>query len=833
MADRRRRNWGKAALLSMASTLAMASGSGAHAQLKIEQAQTRTVDIPAGPLGEALIDVADTYGVDIFAADDLVAGKRAPRVSGALTAEEAVAQVVVGSGLKASPSRPGEFIVTAAAQDTSVAVIPPSSDDAPADVSDIQDTVVVTGSRIERTAVDSPSPIDIVTADDIAVLGLTDTTEALRFTPALNQSLTLSSQGQFNTAGPTFFGLSTLDLRGLGTNRTLVLVNGRRHVGGVANEATVDVASIPAALIDRVEVLTGGGSSIYGADAVSGVVNYVLKDDFEGVDLRANASLPTRGDGEAYFAAITVGGNFSDGRGNAVLSAEYNKQTVLRARDRASSSRNIKAIVPNTDTVSAALGADPQFRNVVIDDPRFTFFAPGPLISFGGSTFGLASQFFSGTTTIGGVPIEQFVDANTGEIRPRDFGNFVVGTTTQGGDGASTEFANQSLTTIPNAERYVVNALADFDFTDQITGFIEVKYSRNESTARANLGAQTANTPVLFENPFIPSSIREQFVSLTAQDLDPALVVTRTFFDDVAAQDFQNTRQTFRVVGGLSGSLSEAFSYEVSANYGRTDTSSLNPNQILSDRFVAATDVIADPLSGNPICRSDIDADTTPPVGLVFPSFSGFTTFTPGDGSCSPLNIFAPLNALDPNAAAFVFQPVQSEFELEQFVFNATVTGNSNGFLELPAGGIGYALGIEYRDERSSFRPDPLQQIGLVSGSPAIIEGEFDVFEGFAEVSIPVLRDAPFAKSLSIDASVRVADYSFAGTATSYAFGTVWQPTDDLRLRASYNRSIRAPNISELFSPQRQNVDELSLGTDPCDPNGVTTGSSTRAQNCA
>ncbi|MEM9261939.1 MAG: TonB-dependent receptor [Pseudomonadota bacterium] len=832
MADRRGRNWGKAALLSMASTLAMASGSGAQAQSKTEQAQTRTVDIPAGPLGEALIDVADTYGVDIFAADDLVAGKRAPRVSGALTAKEAVAQVFAGSGLKASPSRPGEYIVTAAAQDASVEVIPPSSDDALDDVSDIQDTVVVTGSRIERTAVNAPSPIDIVTAEDIAKLGLNDTTEALRFVPALNRSVSLTANISPDRDTP---GLATLDLRALGTNRTLVLVNGRRHVAGVASAATVDVSSFPTALIDRVEVLTGGGSSIYGADAVSGVVNYILKDDFEGVDARFNASLPTEGDGEAFRGSLTVGGNFGGGRGNAVVNVEYQRQTALQARDR-SRSLATATVLSNSPELSAALDVDPSFQNVLVPGALSNVFLPGPAFSLTEDSFQPGPTTGGGPQTVLGIPTLQVIDPS-GTIRAPSPSPFFNGFTGLSSDGFEVNFPNPLFETVPSVESYAFNAFADYDFSSRITGFIEAKFSRNESSGRDLNGFLIGGLPINPDNPFIPEEVQNQIDFLEGEGIETNLNVRTTFFADEVTRPNINTRDTFRIVGGFKGEISSALSYEISANYGRTSTSLITPAEPLPDRIYAAADAIADPETGEPICRSDIDAETLPPLapfrGVAAP---GFRSFVPGDGTCAPYNIFAPSDQFDPDFVAFALVPIERRQEIEQFVFNATVTGDSEAFFELPAGGISYAAGFEYRDESSEDRPDALSRAALDRIQSfeigEIVGGEFDVVEGFAEVSVPVLADLPLAQSFTIDASVRFADYSTVGRTTSFAFGTVWRPVEDFRLRASFNRSVRAPNIGELFTPQINSNSSLAEGTDPCDPNNTDPGTEFREANC-
>lgn len=791
------------------------------------------LNIPSQDLEDTLLAIGQEFGVSVVAPGPIVDGKTAPPINGSYSASEALSAVLAGSGLGTRQTANGDFVITRRAR---VAAL---SEDL------ITETLVVTGSRIERTAVNSPAPIDIVTAEDIAKLGLTDTTEALRFTPALQLSSSLSTPPR-----QVFeFGTSTLDLRGLGTNRTLVLVNGRRHVGGISNQATVDVATIPAALIEQVEVVTGGGSSIYGADAVSGVVNYILKDDFEGVEVRSNVSVPTRGDGEAYFGALTVGGNFGGGRGNAVLSVDYNKQTEVRAGDR-SRSQTASIVTFNNSALTQGLGVSPDFERVRVPDYRFSVLTELPAVSFTGSTFRTNTLVVGGTEQIGGVPVSQVIDFSTGEIRPQDFGIPVNAFFSSGGDGFLQRFQNPDAPVVPETERYSINSLAHYDFNEAIRGFAEAKYTRSQSTfAVEGFNLRGISVPILPDNPFTPQQFQDQLASLTAQpdvfesltgdaNTEPSLVVTREFLGEFSAGPFENKRETFRIVGGFEGTVSNAIAYNVSANYGRTDTGLTNRAELLPDRFYAAVDAVQTE-NGEIVCRSDIDptsfAPTSPEPGVTQP---GFRTFVPGDGQCAPLNIFAPVGELGEAARDFIYgTQTRDSFTLEQFVINATITGSTEDFFTFPGGAISYAAGVEYREEKSQFELDALKAAGLDGqqrfGVVPAVGGGFDVFEGFAEVSVPVLADLPFAKSLAVDASIRIADYSTSGSATSFAFGTVWQPIDDLRIRASFNRAIRAPNVEELFTPVRTRGGQLAADLDPCNPDNINSGSSTRAQNCA
>ncbi|MEM9388237.1 MAG: TonB-dependent receptor [Pseudomonadota bacterium] len=808
----------------VAIVLALLAGPIAWGQDAAGDSQTYRFDIPAQPLMQALREFTALTDRQVVVPSADVSRYTSSGVSGTLTAEQALTTLVDETGLR----------VTSRDDDTYTVSLLNTANGLPR--SQVIEQVVVTGTRIERTAVNSPAPVDIVTAQEIERLGLTDTTEALRFVPALNQSLTLSTFGNSDTDNGSLsgasFGLSALDLRGMGANRTLVLVNGRRHVSGVANSASVDVASIPAALIDRVEVLTGGGSSIYGADAVSGVVNYILKDDFEGVDVRSNGSLPTGGGGEAYFGALTVGSNFADDRGNVVISIEYNRQSELTFAERAFTRTS-----PRATANAEGSGFDQRFANVLAPDVRNNLWSPSPFFTFDPAGFGVEQEARNGVTTFGGVPLQQIVDPDTGEIRPYDFGSFLgVGFLAQGGDGGGQLYSNPRAPSIPDIERYAINTSAHFDFTDRVTGFVEAKYVRNESSAVLDRNFEISYQPIARDNVFLPDVVQSQFDSLEAQGLDPQITLSRQWQDPLSSQPADITRETFRIVGGFEGEVSNALSYSFSANFGRTDSSFVNNSAAVLDRYYAATDAIADPVTGEPICRSDIDPSGLPD-GIFFPApvTTNIRSFIPGDGSCVPLNVFALPDALNPDAVAFVFQRTEDTATIDQFVLNATVTGRSDDYLSLPAGGISYAAGFEYREETSLLVPNALDlnELDRFQGSPpSIIDGGFDVVEGFAEVSVPLLADQPFAQRLTLDASARVADYSTVGNATSFAFGTVWQPVSDIRFRASFNRAIRAPNIGELLVPQQQFPSQLRAGEDPCDPVGLTQGSDTRRANC-
>ncbi|MEL7130045.1 MAG: TonB-dependent receptor, partial [Pseudomonadota bacterium] len=616
---------GKALLLSVVSTFAIAAFSPAQAQSE----KIYTIDLPAGPLDDALLSLGNELGVNILATENQLVGRTAPAVSGALSAQTAINQLLVGSGLTALANEEGDFVLVQAPS-----IVPDSEPSAVEQVdtvdqvtntSSVQETVFVTGTRIERTAANAPSPVSIYSREELQKFGFADLSEAIRFTPALNQSIgTLSSVDPF---GSTNAGLASLDLRGLGASRTLVLVDGRRHVAGVPGEATVDVASIPGALIERVEVLTGGGgSAIYGADAVSGVVNYILKKDFEGVEYQGSVGVSDEGDGENFFGSLTVGGNFANDRGNAWLNVELSRQTSVSADSRQFNETFQNNIVLNEET-AALFGLDPAFSNGLGTDRRSTFQSANGNIDLQGLGFsGLFGPFISqGIFELNGVPLVQIVD-DTGTLRPFDFGvqsGFLFACFECDGE-LGTDFS-----VVPETNRIVLNGRSDFDVSDKVTVFLEGKYSFSGTEARTfQDGAPLVDIPIGLDNAFLPEGLQPQIDTLNAQGITPNILLSRALEDEAILPFSDIDRETFRIVGGLEGEISDDLSYDVSINYGRTDSEVTLVNNILVDRFGAATDAVIDPDTGNIVCRTDLDPTAPIPGNLFIPAtIPGINTF--------------------------------------------------------------------------------------------------------------------------------------------------------------------------------------------------------------
>ncbi|WP_439545891.1 TonB-dependent receptor domain-containing protein [Sandarakinorhabdus sp.] len=636
--------------------------------------------------------------------------------------------------------------------------------------------LVVTGSRLRSNPNDTAAlPITTVDAAQLRALGNSDPTATLRLIPALLASGTVADSIERGAGG---VGQATLNLRQLGANRTLVLIDGWRHVSGVAGSQTVDVATIPNALIERVDVLTGGASAVYGADAVTGVINYVLKKDFSGLTLDGQFGISDYGDGETYRIEGTWGTNFADGKGNITFSAGYTKDSEVLFSDRPFTIDNgrgnnsttyanplrrfqrgdIDASTPNfAQRFSQAAGrlnygfaiptaaqfntffpgrtptpAEQALINRAATVPTFVI-APQPafaISSYSGLIFRNDFDFFNADINSNGINDcrESFIGltgfggggcyVSTPGGGVRIFQDGIVSTSSNqfGGDGAAERPNVASL--LPGSERIYANLRARYEFSPAAEVFIDAKYTRNDAISRNQYNSFYDSLLIFPDNPFIPAVLQAD-----ANDAG-GLRVSRDMTD--LGQGVQNARrETYRIVGGLRGEISSHLSYELVGNYGRTDNAVTNQNRVLYDRLFAALDVVRGP-NGQPVCRVNT-GDTTPhPGSEIFPVIApGFFTFRPGDGTCVPANILSGPDSISQAAANWITQPATNRFRLEQTVVTALLTGDTGGFFNLPGGAIQYVLGGEYRKEKSSSSFDPLV-LGIIPGTgPANLVGQF------------------------------------------------------------------------------------------------------------
>ncbi|HEX8669186.1 MAG TPA: TonB-dependent receptor [Allosphingosinicella sp.] len=698
--------------------------------------------------------------------------------------------------------------------------------------------ITVTGSRIRRPNLESTVPITSVGGEEFFQTGQVSVGDQLNELPALRSTFSQSNSTRFlGTAG-----LNLLDLRGLGTQRTLVLQNGRRHVGAdILNYATtVDVNQIPTDLIERVDVVTGGNSAIYGSDAIAGVVNFVLKQNFEGIQLRGQGGVGQWGEPGSYYASLLAGTNFADNRGNIAVNVEYAHQGDFYASQRKHLSRPSGFVIVDTDPASAPSDDEPDRR--FFEDIRNATYTEGGSIYF-------CCDFIDpvGNPNIGnpGLFTIPYIFQPNGTLIPQTgeriganfFGAFI------GGNG-STFREGRQFGLQPRLDRYAINALGHFTVSDAFEPFFEAKYVRTDSFGNASgpfFTSATGSPREIFftDNPFLNPQARSTILSNygLGEDEDTYFYLFRSV-TELGNREEKAKRETYRFVGGVRGDFNEDWSYEVSANYGLFKEKTKILGNVNLQRYLLAIDAVDEGLAtggaanGHIVCRAQVDP--TAAVPYEFPLNEAFaqSQLAADVAACVPVNLFGAGN-ITPEARNYLTQDTLARGRIEQFVVNGFLSGDTSQWFELPGGPVGFALGAEYRREDAHYIQDPVTASGLTfyNAIPEFDPTSFEVKEAFAEIRLPILRDVPFFQELTISAAGRVADYKGAtGTVFAYNAGAEWAPVRDLRFRGNFSRAVRAPNLADLYTPLGQNFAPGFV--DPCALANIGAGAATREANC-
>ncbi len=663
--------------------------------------------------------------------------------------------------------------------------------------------IQVTGSRIARTELAAPSPTLTVSAEEIARFGTPDLGSILAELPAIGAGSSLIGNNNSNANA----GLSSPDLRNLGVNRTLTLVNGKRHVAGQQGTTAVDTGTIPAALIERVDVVTGGASAIYGSDAVSGAINIVLRDDFEGIQFNANGNRGTEGVGNQNFNYnALLGANTDDGRGNVTFFAEYQRITEVQETDLQIAGRGQGSVL---NPEEAALAPADREENG-IPDFLVRDFVGSEFIN----NFGVINPFPGQGSRItflpDGTPIDQVNRIDTNSFA---FGNF-----SERFD--SVFFGEDFRNFVPEQVTLTLASSGRYDITDNIRFYGDFKFVDKDIAQQFqpsfDFGGLVINVT---DNAFLDDATRQRLIG----EGQAGLVPFSRFNGDLGNRSAANDRQLFRIVTGFEGefTLSEtSFDFDVFYNYGQTNNVRITENTLVPTNFNAALDSVIDPATGQAACRSQVpsaqDDDFEDQAGVN------------GD-QCVPFNPFG-FGRNGQDVVDFVSTDATREDEISQEIFGATLAFDTEEFLNLPGGAIGVALGYEYREETSDTTTDSFTQTGLTQNAATPDSGgSFDVEEYFIEVNLPLLSDVFLAQELSIGGAFRTADYSHAGNADAWQVNLSWAPIEDIRLRYTLSESVRAPNVNEAFSPQAPGFANIN---DPCDADNIANDDD-RVANCA
>ncbi|KHL25257.1 hypothetical protein PK98_00410 [Croceibacterium mercuriale] len=766
-----------------------------------------------------------------------------------------------GRVLKAGVAMPALALMSIAApafaQDVTTSTTRPAADQA-----DEGTPIIVTGSRIARANLDTPTPVTVIGGEAFFNQGTVNVGETLNELPQLRSTFSQSNAGRF--LGTT--GLNLLDLRGLGTQRTLTLVNGRRHVPSdiLNNAVSTDVNTIPSDLIERVDVVTGGNSAIYGSDAIAGVVNFILKDDFEGFSVRGHANINTDGDFNGQYISGMFGQNFAEGRGNVTLHAEYANQDRVYGSDVPWLRRQDGFL---TIDVDPALAASRNGSDGFPDRAFFRDIRSASINNFGlvaipqpagaGARCGTGLAASDGGPANTGTPYNcSFIFAPDGTLVPQT--GTRVGTGPLGsivGGNGQTGREGTLLTLLPSQERINVNLLAKFEVSPAFIPFVEAKYvnikTQGQNSTPAFVQGTTYGDPretPRLDNPYLSTDARNTIASsILASGINANSLTTRTalsaaqrtavangtyrfaiarMLSDLGNRDEASERELYRIVGGVRGDFADSFSYEFSVNYGKVREDTTVLGNLIPQRFMLAMDSARN-ASGQIVCRSQID----PAAATEYGNPGDAEALAQDIANCVPYNPFGAGN--NAAARAYINEDTVSKAELEQLVVSGFVSGDSSSFFELPGGPVGFALGGEYRREELFFQADPIVEQGrtFYNALPTFSPDPFEVKEAFAELRLPLLADLPFIESFSVSGAVRVSDYNGAvGTTWAYNGGAEWEIVRGLRLRGQYGRSVRAPNLTETASPLSQN---FAPGfSDPCLPQNIGNNPN-RAANCA
>jgi iron complex outermembrane receptor protein len=647
------------------------------------------------------------------------------------------------------------------------------------------ETVVVTGSRIPQTGVISDSPITAVSQQEIKSEGTTHIETLLNNLPSVT-----ADQGQFQTNNTA--GIATVDLRDLGSQRTLVLIDGKRLMPGDPTRPVADLNQIPAAMVDHVEVLTGGASAVYGSDALAGAVNFILRKNFEGFEIDGtytaavhnnnnplaqaairSAELPvtappgTVWDGQDVDANVLWGLNSENGRGNIEIYGGYRSTEALR-------------------------GSQRDYTACPLQSAAFAGIAPHGFICSGSpnSPAGLLISLDG--------PIPPLRTTETGDLvpfeEPRDDFNFVPFTYLLRPDTRWTAgwFGHYEIDRA--AELY-----ASTMFTDDRT-ILQNAPSGWFVAVGPNAGAMDVNC----DNPFLgstadpnsPESILCADQGLGPDDDAHLLIGRRLLEAGDRQQDFHHA--SYRMVTGLKGELAEGWNYDIYGQYGKSFYQQTYLNDASIAREQNALEAVL--VNGIPTCKA---------------ALSG------ADPACIPANIFQ-LGQITPAATKYLAAGGFQEGSTVEEVVSASVTGDLAALgVKSPfaSDAVSLALGAEYREETLQNSASEEFATGDLAGfgAPVLpVKGRFDVAEGFGEIRAPIIQNVPAAELLQVDACYRYSRYSTAGALTTYKIGAEWQPIEDTRFRATYQRAARAPNVLELFTPQ--SFDGWSVGNagDPC-----------------
>jgi len=776
--------------LSICASFALSGASVALAQAVAPAALTAA--IPAQPLEQALDTFARQTGLQLVYVADVVNKQRSHAVSVGLGADEALAQMLQGTGLRFEHLTPQSVRILAA----SVATQSPSGQEPQPTVPE----VLVTGSRIPVPAnITATGPLVVVPAHDILLAGYTDAVDVVSVLP----QMTTTAGGDLGGNGG--FGTTTADLRGLGPQRTVVLINGRRLGVGDPNTGNVspapDLDQIPLAMVERVEVLTGGSSTTYGSDAIAGVVNFILKDDVQGVQIDGQYGFAQHSQQDSYLQGVERAAGITPPTG-IITDGSRRDVSVLAGTQLNDGDGQVTGyfIYHSQDPV---YGSERDFSDYIADSNNYLSGVPtqGGL-SCGGST---SSNWFvpnAGSGAAYSVVGNQFVPWPAAGSVPPPYFNYEPYMSLQRQD-----------------TRYQAGVLAHFDINRAAQPYFEFSFMHDHTVTQiapsglfqgSDYLTPDGNYLVNCSNPLL--STEEAAILCTPSQIAADKAHPGSVSADVdigrrniegGGREFSFEHKNYRAVAGIDGHLGAAWSYDAYGLYYYTSLFHANENYL---NLAAVNDAlqVTTNQAGRPVCLSG--------------------------GSCVPYNIFT-TGAVTAQQLAYLYLSGTDSGSNSEQILEADVTGQLGRyglFTPWAPEGVAVNAGAEHRAETLQFAPDAAELSGDLSGfggAAVAIDKRVSVDEGFVEVRAPIAKDQPLARDLTIGAGYRYSHYSTAGATNTYKFELQFAPIADVRLRATYDRVVRAPNLIELYTPLSYTF-AGTVGIDPCAP---TNGGATHA----
>lgn len=769
------------------------------------QESSYSFDIPSQSLGSALRKFGQITNQQIIFSESVVRGKRSAALVGTHSTDDALRRLLAGTDLHVRRASGGMYMIEG---DRSGAAQLSGNVEAAA-----EDNIVVTGSRIRKASTDTSAPSTSLGAEDLSDRGYVQVGDLLNDVTSNAPAFPINPTKGF----PAGTGQTYPNLFNLGAGRTLALVNGRRMVSSASGlgDRVVDTNVIPAGLIKRVEIIQGGGAAVYGSDAIAGVVNYILKDDFEGVEIDLQNSISSRGDDWRPYARLTAGTNFAGDRGNIAINLEYSKTNPLLDYDRPWTDLSPILVTNPNDTGPD----DGQPTQIYITHPRYRFHNKnGVIFRPSGSP-----PFFA--TFLGqGRDLFQF-SADGKQVIPYDPGEYYGGSASSiGGDGLDWREVSTAATGV---ERYTGTAVGHFDISDNVRLIGEFVYGHQK-------GTDPYGTQAIFRTLFndydggaglIPFDRTNPYLTQDAIDgldaINPAFAAGDQLYlgrimDILPTRNRASERDTWRALIGLEGDFAvgdRSFYWSLTGSRGET-SGFIEVGAGYATHLNNALDTTS--VGGQIVCRINADADPTN-----------------DDAACVPINPFGDIKA-SPEALAYATVISGARYKNVQDDLLATIGGD---LIRLPGGLAKFSIAYEHRREYAALTPYEVDQLGLPDNCCESVPSKesYNTDEISAELLVPIIGEdftLPGVRSLVADGSFRFVDNSIAGKENVWGAGLRWDTGFGLTFRGSRSRNFRAPSLDQLFAPI--SVSNGPIGRDPCDVDSIDLGSNpaVRRQNC-